>query len=208
MTDAPMKKQSYIGQAWLVIGLALVYGAALAGVQVALGPKIAENKRHETLSVIPQVVPGAQIDATEELTLTGKSEKPRRVFKAHDAAGKHLGWAVPARGQGFADKIDLLLGLSPDASTITGLYVIDQKETPALGEYITGNEFRGQFTSKPATPDKPLRAVTGDPQDITEIRAITGATVSSAAVAGIVNAAVADLRATLGAAPTTEREGN
>ncbi|GAG46886.1 unnamed protein product, partial [marine sediment metagenome] len=31
-------KGNYIGQAWLVILLALAYGAALAGVQTTLGP--------------------------------------------------------------------------------------------------------------------------------------------------------------------------
>ena len=76
MNETP-KHGGYLRQAWLVLLLALLYGAALAGVQTTLGPKIAENKRDETYGVIPTLVPGA---AKEQL----------RTMPSHMAARNHL----------------------------------------------------------------------------------------------------------------------
>ena len=45
-------KNNYLVQAWLVLALAVGFGAALASVQVALQPRIDENKRNETYEYI------------------------------------------------------------------------------------------------------------------------------------------------------------
>jgi electron transport complex protein RnfG len=185
-------KGGYLGQAWLVILLALVYGAALAGVQTTLGPMIAENKRNETYDVIPSLVPGAVRDNTVERKVTGGDGKQRTVYEARDAEKKLVGWVVPADGQGFADRIDLLVGLDARAETITGLYVLDQKETPGLGNLIVEEPFGSQFVGKPTAT--PLEVDKSETQESHQIRAVTGATISSESVAGIVNGAVATLK--------------
>jgi electron transport complex protein RnfG len=51
------------------------------------------------------------------------------VYEARYQGGLK-GWVVKTKGQGYADTIELLLGLSPDLRTITGLFILDQKETP------------------------------------------------------------------------------
>jgi len=193
MNEEP-KQESYVGQAWLVILLALVYGGALAGVQTTLGPRIAENKKRETYDVVPQLVAGADKAKTIELVVETETGREVRVYKASAADGDHKGWVIPAAGQGFADRIDLLIGLNADLSTITGLYVLGQKETPGLGNYITGEPFRSQFAGKPADPNRPLVVVKSDPQASCEIRAVTGATISSESVSTIVNQAIANLK--------------
>ena len=100
---------------------------------------------------------------------------------------------LPAAGQGFADRIELLVGLDVQASTITGLYVLDQKETPGLGNFIAGADFQAQFAGKSA--DEPLVVVKTDPASGTgEIQALSGATISSESVAEIVNRAIAGLK--------------
>jgi len=171
MSDQP-KRESYVGQAWLV--------------------RIDENRKKETYDVIPLLVDGADKANCVELTVKGKSGEEVRVYKAVAAGGTHKGWVLPAGGQGFNDRIELLIGLDAGLSTITGLYVLDQKETPGLGAYITGEGFRGQFSGKPT--DAPLVVVKSDAKATNEIRAITGATISSESVTGIVNAAIADLK--------------
>ncbi len=187
------KQRGYISQAWLVILLALLYGGALAGVQTTLGPKIAENKKNETYNVIPLLVPGADKTKTVELPVTDIDGKRQRVYKAVSADGKHVGWVLPADGQGFADRIELLIGLDASVSTITGLYVLDQKETPGLGNFISGEAFRAQFTGK--STDEPITVVTFDPASgINEITALSGATISSDSVAAIVNSAIENLK--------------
>ena len=52
-------KDNYLVQAWLVVGLALCFGAALAGVDAALSEKIAANKLDETMRQIPALGPGS-----------------------------------------------------------------------------------------------------------------------------------------------------
>lgn len=183
-------KNSYIGQAWLVIVLSLCFGAALAAVQATLNPKIEQNKLNDTIGQIPSLVPGATGGAAETV-----GDQP--VYRATDAQGNHVGWVLPARGQGFADVIELLIGLDKDAGRITGLYVLKQLETPGLGDNITKPEWRGQFKGKPA--EQPLQ-VTSAPQADSDVQGVTGATVSSKSVVGIVNAAVAQFRAALGGA--------
>ena len=191
MSDQP-KRESYVGQAWLVILLGLVYGGALAGVETTLGPRIAENRKKETYDVIPVLVGDVDKAKTVELVVEGKSGEEVRVYKAVAADGTHKGWVLPAGGQGFNDRIELLIGLDAKLSMITGLYVLDQKETPGLGDYVTGERFRGQFSGKPT--DRPLVVVKPDAKAIHEIRAISGATISSESVTDIVNGAIADLR--------------
>jgi len=191
------EKQSYIGQAWLVILLAFFFGSVLALVHTTLGPKIAENKRNETFSVIPNLVPGADRDQTQEVVVEGRDGREVRLYKAFAADSTHLGWVIPARGQGFADVIEVLIGQSADLSRITGLYVLAQKETPGLGDYIRGEDFLQRFEGKPT--DTPLVVVKADPRQENEILALTGATISSEAVSDIINATIENLQGRLDA---------
>lgn len=179
-------------QAWLVIVLALVFGGALAGVQRSLGPRIAANRLRETLSVIPTIVPGADQLSTTEIMVEAADGKRRRVFQAFGEDGVRKGWVIPAAGQGFADEISLLVGLDPQADAITGLYVLDQKETPGLGASITSKDFGDQFIGM--ATNRVAEAVTTPPASANQIKAITGATISSQSVAQIVNATIAQLK--------------
>lgn len=193
-------KNNYILQAWLAILLGLLYGVGLAGIQVSLAGKIEKNKKNETFRVVPELVPGADVGKTEEKTVIGSLDKKEiRIYLAHDAQGKPLGWVIPASGQGFADKIELLAAISADLSTLTGIYILDQKETPGLGNYITDAElFRNGFAGLPADPAYPLTVVKTDPAPgKPEVRALTGATVSSVSVADIVNKAILNIKPAL-----------
>ncbi len=183
-------------QAWLVLVLALGFGAALAGVQARLGPQIEANKRNETYDQIPKLVPGARTERTEEIRFRIGQEQ-RVVYKASADDGAHVGWVVRASGMGFADVIELLIGLDARAETITGLYVLANTETPALGNKIKEPAFCGQFGGK--STDRPLAVTKARDAGRYEIRAITSATVSSESVVGIVNRTVAEFRQVLAA---------
>jgi len=186
------KRRGLLRQAWLVILLAVAYGGALAGIQATLAPRIAENKRLETYGIIPLLVDGAVVERTVELTVETANGKVERVYQTHDGQQRHNGWVLLASGQGFVDRIELLIGLDAELTTITGLYVLDQKETPGLGDHIRDPQFAALFKSQPT--DAPLSVVKADPSAAREIRAVSGATVSSWSVCEIVNAAIARLR--------------
>ena len=178
-------KDNYLVQAWLVLCLALVFGAGLAGLDASLADKITANKLNETIGQIPSLVDGA---------VGGKPEviAGRTVYRASDADGKHVGWVIPAAGPGFADAIEVLIGLDAKCETITGLYVLAQKETPGLGNKIIDESWRGQFTGKGAA--SPLAIKKATPLGEDEILSITGATISSESVTKIVNDTIRELR--------------
>ncbi len=179
-------KLEYLKTAWLVLAMALVFGSLLAGVQITLQPVIAENRRAETFDQVPVLVTGADPEKTTAETIGGLT-----VYKASDSDGKLLGWVAKATGQGYSGPIDLLIGLDSSAVTITGLFVLSQTETPGLGDFIAGN-WRSQFADQAA--NQPLVVVKTTPAPSGQIEAITGATISSDAVTGIVNKAVEQVR--------------
>jgi len=168
--------------------LAICFGGALAGVQTTLKPRIDQNKLDDTIGQIPSLVPGA---ASGTLEIFGEQS----AYKATDESGDHVGWVLPASGQGFADRIELLVGLNADLSEITGLYVLGQKETPGLGNKITFEDWRGQFVGKPAGA---LTVIKGAAQSDEQVEAVTGATISSDSVVGIVNSSITKFRVALG----------
>ncbi len=187
--------KNYILDAWLVIALSLGFGAALAGVQNGLSARIAENKLNDSLSQIPALVPGSTRGERE--VTDGQT-----VYRAFDAEGRRVGSVVPGTGQGFADRIEVLVGLDATADRITGIYVLDQKETPGLGDNVTREEWRSQFAGKPA--HAPLRVVKTGARAEEEIDGYTGATISSEAVTRTVNEAVARFRAAPSGTPEVQ----
>jgi electron transport complex protein RnfG len=189
-----------------VILLALLYGGGLAGVENALSGKIKANKRAETYSVIPDLVPGSDPDKTDEIMVRGENAKEGLVYRTRRTDGSHVGWVLPAAGQGFADRIELLIGLDSGVTTVRGMYVLNQRETPGLGDYITRADFQDLFRDKPA--DRPLAVVKTDPAADNEIRALSGATISSESVAAIVNRALANFREPLRALAVERSPGN
>jgi electron transport complex protein RnfG len=183
------KKGSFLSQAWLVLLLSLSFGGALAAIEIGLKPIIEENKRAEIFSQIPLLVPGASSEAS--------GTAAPGVYEGRSESGERVGWLLRASGQGFADRIECLIGLDAKGETLTGIYVLDQKETPGLGDYITDRDkFRKWFEGQPTAT--PLRVVKqASPAPAGEVQALTGATISSDAVAGIVNKRVAEFRKVL-----------
>ncbi len=211
-------KRSSLVQAWLVLLLAVGFGVSLAGVQLALGPMIEGNKINETLEKVPELLLGRVLAAkmageNQSLEIAPRQvtiQKPYRTkfYSVYEARyqGDLKGWVVKTKGQGYADTIELLVGLSPDLHTITGLFVLDQKETPGLGNKITTDAWRSQFVDVPT--DRLLEVVKTGTSRPGEIDAVTGATISSKSVIALINAAIGDLRQPLSASPPGIENGN
>lgn len=122
-------------------------------------------------------------------TDTVKSANPKIVFDgAYTADGPSgsLGVAVKVQGPSYGGQTTLLVGVSIDG-TITGVKVLENKDTPGLGanamnptyyvDKTTKTTFAGQFTGKRLTDDFAVK------QDVI---AITSATITSRAIASLV----------------------
>jgi len=200
-------KNSNFAQAWLILVLAIIFGAALAAVQINLSGVISANKLNETLERVPELVWGAAAAADMARQNASVNITPSTVTIKKDLntsyynlfrvtlENKLAGWVVKAGGQGYADKIELIIGLDPSADTITGLFVLQQKETPGLGNKITFPRWRNQFIRKKTST--PLVVTKGKSQAPNAIDAVTGATISSRSVTGIVNRAIGDVKGRL-----------
>ncbi|MFO7750862.1 MAG: FMN-binding protein [Desulfobacteraceae bacterium] len=197
-------RNSNLFQAWLVLLLSLVFGMSLAGVEIALKPKIEANKIRETMAKIPGVVLGS--DRAHAMETAGKTldiepmtveagGKFYRVYQASFDDGSLAGFVTKASAQGYADKIELLVGVDAHVTRITGVFVLDQKETPGLGNKIVEEQWLDQFEGRSLS--SPLVVVKTRAEQDHEIDAVSGATISSRCVAGIVNQTVEDVRRTL-----------
>ncbi len=171
----------FIQESWLILLLGVSFTALLAGTQVSLIDRIRENQNKALNEAISEVVP--DLASTEEISIDGQ-----RVFKCLDAGGALTGWAVQASGNGFVDKITLVVGFNAAADTISGLKVIDQVETPGLGNKIKEPQWDHQYVGLKADPSRKLEVVKRKRvEGANEIQAITGATWSSRFVTDIVN---------------------
>lgn len=173
------KGPGFLGQAWLVLTLSICFGAGLAAVQAKLGPIIQKNKDNEMLSqytLVPTAVKGRFLEGNKD------------VVEALDAGDKLVGYVVKGSGVGFADKVEVLIGLDGRAETITGIFVLSQKETPGLGDKITREPFLANFRGIPADGNLEVDKKGGT------IVAVTSATVSSETVTYTVNRAVREFQ--------------
>jgi electron transport complex protein RnfG len=111
-----------------------------------------------------------------------------KAYLGFDAAGNRLGAAVTAQEPGFQEEVLLMIGFEPSNGTLIGFKVLDEKETPGLGDKIERDtSFGSQFVGRVA----PLKGVRSrNATDQSQVQTITGATISSRAVIRIINHAV------------------
>jgi electron transport complex protein RnfG len=173
--------KKFIEESWLVLTMGVVFALLLAVTQTSFSAKIAENQKRALVSAIDEVVPNCA--SSEPMTVDGDD-----VYKCLGADGSIIGWAVETSGTGFIDKITLVVGLSPDAKTILGIKVIQNSETPGLGNKIE-SKWADQYADLDATRKIEVvkRPVN---QGTNEVQAITGATWSSRYTTDIVNSVI------------------
>ena len=163
----------------------LVSGGFLAGVAALTKQRIALNMQAEIEAAIKVVVDDAEINQVLY------EEDDFVIYRELEEDGDLAGFAIQATGVGFQDKITLMFGLDASLAEITGLTIIDQKETPGLGAKIEEWESFLQFwedrdATGRLTLRKPPAASLGELLS-TEINTITAATISSKKVMEIVN---------------------
>jgi electron transport complex protein RnfG len=110
------------------------------------------------------------------------------AYLGFDGSGKPLGAAVTAQEPGFQEEVLLMIGFEPSSGTLIGFKVLEEKETPGLGDKIERDtSFGSQFPGRIA----PLKGVKArNATDPSQVQTITGATISSRAVIRIINHAV------------------
>jgi len=156
--------------------IALVSGTGLGFVyELTKGP-IALSVLNKKLNAIREVVPDFTNNPNDEMfrLATGEGDS-LDVYPAKND-GEIVGYAINSyTPDGFSGNISLIAGFKPDG-TITGISVLEHKETPGLGTKMTETEFSGQFVGK--NPEEFILKVK---KDGGQVDAITAATISSRA---------------------------
>lgn len=104
-------------------------------------------------------------------------------YAAYDRNGQLNGFVIKAYSKGYSSTIEAVAGLLLNLE-IADIKIISQNETPGLGSRITETNFLGQFKGK--TLDR-----------LSEVQAITGATVSSSALMRSVQEKITEVKDTL-----------
>ncbi len=130
--------------------------------------KIEEQKEQQIQSMLKEMFPSMSEYTFEDDIYT--------IY----ADGAGAGYAFLAVGKGYGGDIDILVGLE-DETTIKGITIISQSETPGLGSRIDESSFASNFAGL-NVDDVALT------KDGGKIDGITGATISSGAVVDAVRA--------------------
>jgi electron transport complex protein RnfG len=189
----------------------LAVAGTLAGLLIVLvnlhtRPIIEKYQAEQLQKAVYEVLPGAErydtyylVDGNLTLTLPkGAKEKDyKRLYIGHGSDGEVKGIAISKGESGFQDVILLIFGFDPETGKMTGMKVLDSKETPGLGDKIYKDKaFVKQFFEGPKLPLVGVKAGTGKGLP-NEVDTITGATISSRAVIRIINDAMADWKPVL-----------
>jgi len=179
-------------------------GACLVGAFLYTRPMIQAARARAMEAAIFEVLPGCKrfetftLEKGKLVPLRGNSEE-ERVFAGYDGEGRLIGYAVQSGISGFQDIIHALFGYVPQSRTIIGLKILESRETPGLGDKIFKDpEFAENFKNLQVEPEI-LLVKKGEKQNPNEVDAITGATISSKAVVGLLNNGMEKWKNALGA---------
>ena len=156
--------------------ISLGASAALGFVyELTKGP-IEATKLAKKLDAIRLVVPEFNNNPDEEMYKLPSGEGDSLEIYPARKDDKIIGYAVRTYSNaGFSGDISLMTGFLPDG-TIHNITVLDQKETPGLGNKMSEPKFKDQFTGKnPSVFSLKVK------KDGGQVDAITAATISSRA---------------------------
>ncbi len=194
-----MSKGGFMKDALILFAITLVAGAALGGVYGATEAPIAAANLAAKEAAYRTVLPeAAAFDGAgmEEALAAANAEIAGLGFgnvtvdeavAATDASGASVGCVVTATSKdGYGGAITVSVGVTADG-TVNGIEFLTLAETAGLGMNADKPEWKGQYAGK--NVDAFIVTRNGAAAD-NEIDAIGGATITSNAVTGAVNAAV------------------
>lgn len=193
-----MKKNMILKDALILTVITLIAGGLLGLVYEVTKKPIAnqqEKAKQEAYKVVFEdadsfevCVEAEDADLAEALKEQGfEAQKINEIMEAKDASGETLGYAVNVTtSEGYGGDITFSMGVQLDG-TLNGISILSISETAGLGMNATKDEFKNQFSDKNAEAFEVTKAGASDEN---EINAISGATITSKAVTGGVNAGI------------------
>ncbi len=186
-------KSSLKNMIFVMLGITLVCSAAVGGVYTLTLDTIEQAKAQKLKSAYGEVLPAFDELECVAVELLGEMMN----VNVASAAGSVVGYAVESSANGFGGAIKMVVGFDTEG-TVTGVKVLEQAETPGLGDLISKPSSKVELSIVGRNPGKIKMAVTKDGGDVD---ALTAATITSRAYVGAVDKAFnAYLTKTRGAA--------
>ncbi len=141
--------------------------------------------------VSPDAIENSFNTYVEELSLNLPDRRAYR-FNIND---KTVGFCFDISGNGLWGTMRALIAVTPDMQTIIAIEIYKQMETPGLGARIEELAFRKQFINRPlilngSIVDYTLIPEDQEPMNETQIRQITGATITSRSVLNMISSEI------------------
>lgn len=181
--------------------ITLIAGAALGGVYEMTKDRIAEQQMAANVASYKEVCQSAEsftYDDNVNAAIKELGGAPygtdfgkvtiNEVVVGKDGSGAVAGYVVSVTSaDGFAGNITLSVGITADG-TVSGISFTELNETAGLGMLCGEDAFKSQFAG--VNTDKFILNKAGGSTADNEIDSVTGASISSGAVVGAVNAAL------------------
>ncbi len=194
-------KNTIIKDAVILFLITLIAGLALGGVHELTLEPIAKAQEEAANVTYREVFPEmASVNETEELDSLVESVQAEaanwgygkvsvdKAMEALDASGNRLGYIINASSkEGYGGVVQISAGIDEEGK-LTGLGFLEISETPGLGMRAKEPAFRDQFAGKDASGDLALVKTGGANEK--QVDAISGASYTSGAVTGALNAAI------------------
>ncbi|PKN79049.1 MAG: hypothetical protein CVU48_06425 [Candidatus Cloacimonetes bacterium HGW-Cloacimonetes-1] len=210
-------RDSNIYPVLFMLGMSLLFIGILATVYRSFEQKIINNEtqayQKQLLSLfidkIAESDPGVKIDLNNDL-----QANYQKYVKSIDLsyAGRYgysiivnnqiIGYCFDIMGNGLWGSMRMLIAVTPDMNTIINIDVYKQMETPGLGARVTESWFKDQFKDKLLFGTSGILDYSLIPEDQTadsgtQIRQITGASITSNAVLKMIKTEMSQIKETL-----------
>ena len=182
----------------ILFAITLIAGVCLGAVHEVTKDPIAAAQLAAATATYKEVYPdAASFEETDDLKsaveacdLSGQDFGNVSVDGAQealDASGNVIGYLITSTSNdGYNGTVQISVGVTKE-NTLTGIGFLSISETPGLGMKAKEPEFKDQFNGKPVATFSVTKTA---PASDAEIQAISGATFTSKATTGAVNAAV------------------
>ncbi len=166
-------KKEFIKLSAILCLITFVAGLLLAGVNSITAPAIEQAEQRASEEAMKKILPEADTfeALNENVVFAKKGDTP-------------IGFCTKVTTTGYGGDIIMMVGMDV-TGVVQGIEILSHSETAGLGAKIADDDFKKQFAAK-----SPFASVVKNETDsFDEITAVTGATISSRAVAkGLENA--------------------
>lgn len=175
----------YLKLGFILLIFCVVATGILAYLNTLTAPVIEKRKASEEVLTREELIPDAVFIA--DSTATGELFY---IARAKEDSTLVLGYTFICSQKGYSSDVKTMVGINKDFKVLA-IKVIDQAETPGLGANCTSASFTNQFKNM-AEADLKVD------KDGGKVVSLSGATITSRAVASSIQAGIAAIKASMG----------